>query len=57
MVIKLIGGAKRDTHGNQLTWFGYKLHLAVDTASELPIAIQITPANRHDANNASYTFD
>jgi len=45
-------GAKRDTHGNQLTWFGYKLHLAVDTASELPIAIQVTPASYHDSTQA-----
>lgn len=50
-------GAKRDTHGNQLTWFGYKLHLAVDTASELPIAIQVTPANRHDATQAIPLID
>ena len=45
-------GAKLDTHGNQHTWFGYKLHLAVDTASELPIAIKVTPANRNDATQA-----
>jgi transposase, IS5 family len=31
-------GAKYDTFGNKLTWFGYKIHLAVDTHSELPIS-------------------
>lgn len=29
-------GAKLDSFGNKITWFGYKIHLAVDTASELP---------------------
>ncbi len=50
-------GAKIDTHGNQHTWFGYKLHLAVDTASELPIAIKVTPANRNDATQAIPLMD
>ncbi|MGI5911597.1 MAG: transposase [Syntrophomonadaceae bacterium] len=31
-----------------MTWFGYKLHLAVDTASELPVAFELTPANIND---------
>jgi len=39
-------GAKLDTNGNQHTWFGYKLHLAVDTASELPLAVTVTPASQ-----------
>lgn len=29
-------GAKFDSFGNKVKWFGYKLHLAVDTTSELP---------------------
>lgn len=50
-------GAKLDTNGNQHAWFGYKLHLAVDTASELPIAIKVTPANRNDATQAIPLMD
>ena len=38
-------GAKYDTFGNKLTWFGYKIHLAVDTASELPVSLEVTPAH------------
>lgn len=45
-------GAKRDTHGNQITWFGYKLHLAVDARSELPLSLTVTPAHRHDSAQA-----
>lgn len=33
-------------------WFIYKLHLAVDTASELPMALSITPAHDNDGNMA-----
>ena len=50
-------GAKLDTHGNQHTWFGYKLHLAVDTESELPIAVKVTPGNRNDATQAIPLMD
>ena len=42
-------GAK-DSFGNTVTWFGYKLHLAVDTESELPIAFEVTPANVNDGD-------
>ena len=45
-------GAKRDTHGNQITWFGYKLHLAIDARSELPLSLTVTPAHRHDSTQA-----
>jgi Transposase and inactivated derivatives len=41
-------GSKLDTHGNQITWFGYKLHIATDVKSELPIALIITPASIND---------
>lgn len=41
-------GAKFDSFGNKLTWFGYKLHLAVDVESELPIDLEVTPANVND---------
>lgn len=36
-------GVKRDTDGNNIAWFGYKLHIAADTKSGLPIALEITP--------------
>ncbi|EPZ49179.1 transposase [Alicyclobacillus acidoterrestris] len=45
-------GAKYDTFGNQLTWFGYKIHLAVDTASELPVSLEVTPAHVYDGEIA-----
>jgi transposase len=45
-------GSKRDSHGNQHTWFGYKTHIAVDCKSELPVAIKVTPANTHDSQVA-----
>lgn len=40
--------AKYDTFGNKLTWFGYKIYLAVDTASELPVSLDVTPAHVYD---------
>ncbi|WP_206922284.1 transposase, partial [Alicyclobacillus suci] len=33
--------------------FGYKFHLAVDTASELPVALDVTPANVFDGEMAA----
>lgn len=41
-------GSKRDTNGNQITWFGYKLHIATDVKAELPIALKVTPASTND---------
>ncbi|MGG1880659.1 transposase [Paenibacillus cisolokensis] len=41
-------GAKFDSFGNKVTWFGYKLHLAVDTQSELPLVLEVTPAHVND---------
>jgi hypothetical protein len=43
-------GAKFDSFGNKLTWFGYKIHLAVDTKSELPVALDVTPAHVNDGD-------
>jgi len=43
-------GCKKDSFGNTITWFGYKLHIAVDTASELPVAFEVTPANTNDGD-------
>lgn len=45
-------GAKFDSFGNKVKWFGYKLHLAVDTKSELPMALAVTPAHVHDGDMA-----
>ncbi|GMA61000.1 hypothetical protein GCM10025859_14400 [Alicyclobacillus fastidiosus] len=45
-------GAKFDTFGNKLTWFGYKIHLAVDTQSELPVSLEVTRANVYDGKMA-----
>ncbi|HML34177.1 transposase [Sporomusa sphaeroides] len=50
-------GAKLDTNGNQHSWFGYKLHLAVDTASELPLAVTVTPASHNDVTQAIPLID
>lgn len=41
-------GMKRDTNGNNIRWFGWKLHILCDSKSELPLDICMTPANVHD---------
>lgn len=41
-------GKKRDTDGNDIKWFGWKLHILADCKSELPLAIEITPASVND---------
>lgn len=41
-------GAKQDTNGNMIKWFGWKMHAVVDTSSGIPIAYIITPANISD---------
>src|SRR5690606_1711632 len=41
---------KFDSFGNKIKWFGYKLHLAVDTVSELPMALSVTPAHVNDGD-------
>jgi len=30
------------------TFYGYKVHLMVDTKSQLPLAIEVTPAHESD---------
>jgi len=45
-------GSKKDSNGNQLTWFGYKLHLAVDPKSECPVDLILTPASVSDGEIA-----
>lgn len=43
---------KRDTHGNNIRWFGWKLHILSDSHSELPLSVMVTPANVHDGTIA-----
>lgn len=45
-------GAKNDTNGNQIRWFGYKLHILVDCKSELPLSILLSPASYADGDLA-----
>jgi len=44
--------AKFDSFRNKVKWFGNKLHLAVDTTRELPMALSITPAHVNDGDMA-----
>nr|WP_281172608.1 transposase [Aneurinibacillus terranovensis] len=50
-------GAKLDSFGNKVTWFGYKLHMAVDTKSDLPLALEVTPAHVNDGEMAPGLMD
>lgn len=50
-------GAKFDSFKNKITWFGYKLHLAVDTESELPVALEVTPAHVNDGDMGPVLID
>ena len=45
-------GAKSDTDGNKIRWFGYKLHILVDCKSELPLSILVSPASYYDGEFA-----
>ena len=45
-------GMKRDTNGNNIRWFGWKLHILCDSKSELPLDILITPASTYDGTVA-----
>lgn len=45
-------GSKFDSHRNQKTWFGWKVHVAVDTKSELPLAIMLSKASKADGEFA-----
>jgi transposase len=46
-------GAKLDTSGRKKFYFGYKLHLMVDTKYELPLAGKVATASIHDVRMAS----
>lgn len=45
-------GMKRDTNGNNIRWFGWKLHILCDSKSELPLDILVTPASKYDGSLA-----
>jgi len=45
-------GMKRDTNGNNIRWFGWKLHILCDSKSELPLDILLTPASIYDGTVA-----
>jgi len=45
-------GMKRDTNGNNIRWFGWKLHILCDSKSELPLDILVTPASNYDGTIA-----
>lgn len=45
-------GMKRDTNGNNIRWFGWKLHVVCDSKSELPVEVLVTPANVYDGTQA-----
>jgi len=45
-------GAKNDTNGNMIKWFGWKMHALVDTSSGIPLSYIITPANIADMDIA-----
>jgi hypothetical protein len=45
-------GMKRDTNGNNIRWFGWKLHILCDSKSELPLDILVTPASTYDGTVA-----
>lgn len=45
-------GMKKDTNGNNIKWFGWKLHILCDTKSELPLDILVTPASVYDGTQA-----
>lgn len=50
-------GMKRDTNGNSVRWFGWKLHAIFDCKSELPLDILLTPANVYDSTVAISLID
>ena len=50
-------GMKRDTNGNNIRWFGWKLHILCDSKSELPLDILITPASVYDGTIATSVIE
>ena len=50
-------GSKYDSHHNQITWFGWKVHLVSDCKGELPVDFAITAANEADSTPALSLVD
>jgi IS5 family transposase len=46
--VKGEGGTEKGKKRDLYYWFGYKLHLAVDSVYELPVSFSVTPANESD---------
>lgn len=44
--------SKNDTDGNQIKWFGYKVHILCDCKSELPLSVLLSPASYYDGELA-----
>ena len=44
------GTGAKSKAGNTYYWYGYKVHLAVDADSELPISFDVTAANTYDGH-------
>lgn len=44
-------GVKQNTDGNNIAWLGYKLHIAADTKSELPLALEVTSSSVHNSTD------
>ena len=51
------GYLKKGKDGEAILFHGYKVHLAVDCNSELPVAFAVLPANVHDSDGFGYAFD
>lgn len=45
-------GYEKDRYGNTRSFFGYKVHLAVDATYQVPIGVKIEPANKMDSQMA-----
>ncbi len=50
-------GSKQDSNGNQKAWYGWKLHLSVDSKSELPLMFELSQASKHDCDYALPIID
>jgi IS5 family transposase len=46
--VKAKNGRRSEKEENLYYWFGYKLHLLIDSLTELPVSFAVTPANIAD---------
>lgn len=47
-------GKKKDTDGNTIKWFGYKLHAGYESRLGLAISLSLSPASLHDSQAAPH---